>query len=90
VEREKRIRTAGIVVPVEWNEEGNAIKAALLTANEEEYLIEDDKNLEQFLGLIQQEVDVRGMVREEAGRRITTVERCQRLKQHKMHRSFQK
>lgn len=86
----KQIRIKGIVIPVEWDAEGNAIKAAISATNEEEYLMEDDKNLEQFLGLIQQEVDVRGMVREEPGRRIITVERCQRLKQHKMHRSFQK
>ncbi len=85
----REIRVRGIVIPVEWDAEGNAIKAAIAATNEEEYLIED-KNLEQFLGLVQQEVDVRGMVREQAGRRIITVERCQRLKQQKMHRSFQK
>ena len=86
----REIRVRGIVIPVEWDADGNAIKAAISATNEEEYLIEDDKNSGQFLGLIRQEVDVRGMVREEAGRRIITVERCQRLKQHKMHRSFQK
>jgi len=86
----RQIRIKGIVIPVEWDAEGNAIKTAISAVNEEEYLIEDDKNSGQFLGLIRQEVDVRGMVREEAGRRIITVERCQRLKQHKMYRSFQK
>jgi hypothetical protein len=85
--RETRVR--GIVIPVEWDAEGNAIKAAIAATNEEEYLIEDG-NLEQFLGLIQQEVDVRGTVREHAGRRIITVERCQRPKQHKMYRSLEK
>jgi hypothetical protein len=90
MEGEKRkIRVRGIVIPVEWDAEGNTIKAAIAATNEEEYLIED-KNLEQFLDMIQQEVDVRGMVREQAGRRIITVERFQRLKQYKMHRSFQK
>jgi hypothetical protein len=91
MEGEKRkIRVRGIVIPVEWDAEGNAIKAAISAVNEEEYLIEDDKNSGQFLGLIQQEVDVRGMVREQVGRKIITVERCQRLKQQKVHRSFQK
>jgi hypothetical protein len=91
MEGEKRkIRIKGIVIPVEWDSEGNATKAAISAANEKEYLIEDDKDSEQFLGMIRQEVDVRGTVREEAGRRMLTVERFQRLKQHKMHRSFQK
>jgi hypothetical protein len=85
----RKIRVRGIVIPIEWDVEGNAIKAAIAATNEEEYLIED-KNVEQFLGLIQQEVDVRGMVREQAGRRIITVKRCQRLKQHKMYRCLQK
>ena len=85
----REIRVRGIVIPVEWDTEGNAIKTAIAATNEEEYLIED-KNLEQFLRLVQQEVDVRGMVREQAGRRIITVERFQRLKQYKMHKSFQK
>lgn len=76
----RRIRVRGIVIPVEWDTEGNAIKAAIAAANEKEYLIEDDKNSEQFLGLIRQEVDVRGMVREEAGRRIIIVERYKTLK----------
>jgi hypothetical protein len=91
MEGEKRkIRVRGIVIPVEWDAEGNAIKAVISAVNEEEYLIEDNKNSGQFLGLIRQEVDVRGMVREEAGRRIITVERCQRLKQHKIYRCLQK
>lgn len=46
----KQIRIKGIVIPVEWDAEGNAIKAAISVSNEKEYLIEDDKNLEQFLG----------------------------------------
>lgn len=86
----KQIRIKGIVIPVEWDSEGNATKAAISAANGKEYLIEDDKDSEQFLGMIRQEVDVRGTVREAAGRRMLTVERFQRLKQPKMHRSFQK
>ncbi len=64
MEREKRIRTARVVVPVEWNEEGNAIKGALLTANEKEYLVRENVNSKRLLSLIRQEAEVRGIVTE--------------------------
>jgi hypothetical protein len=79
---EKReIRIRGIVLPIEWDTQGYATKAAIFTPNEEEYLIEDNKNSKQLLGLIRQEVDVVGKVREEAGQKVITVEHCQTLKQ---------
>jgi hypothetical protein len=78
---EKReIRIRGIVLPIEWDTRGNATRTALFTPNEEEYLIEDNKNSKQLLGLIRKEVDVVGKVREEAGQRVITVGRCQTLK----------
>jgi hypothetical protein len=80
VEREKRIRTVGIVVPVEWDEEGNALKVALLTAHEKEYLIREDANSGRFLSLLRQAVDVTGTVREEAGQKVITIQHCRTLK----------
>ncbi|NIN00365.1 MAG: hypothetical protein GTO24_20470 [candidate division Zixibacteria bacterium] len=80
MEREKRIRTVGIVVPVEWDEEGNAIKVALLTAHEKEYLIRENANSRRFLSLLRQEVDVTGTVREEAGQKVITVQHVRSLK----------
>lgn len=80
MEREKRIRTVGILVPVEWNEEGNTIKVALLTAHEKEYLIRENANSRRLLSLLRQEVDVTGTVEEVAGQKVITVERCRSLK----------
>jgi hypothetical protein len=68
VEQGKRqLRIRGIVIPIGRNAEAIAIKAAIFTANEEEYLIEENTNSKQLLSLIRQEVAVRGTVTEEAG-----------------------
>jgi hypothetical protein len=76
----KQIRIKGVVIPVAWDAEGNAIKAAIFTANEEEYLIEENTNLSRLLSLLKQEVEVKGMVREEAGQKVINVERYKTLK----------
>jgi hypothetical protein len=77
----RQIRIKGIVLPVEWDAEGHAIKAAIFTGNEEEYLIKEDENSKRFLSLFQQEVEVTGLVIEEADQKVITVEHCQTLKQ---------
>lgn len=80
MEREKRIRAVGIVVPVEWDEGGNALRVALLTAHEKEYLLREDANSRRLLSLLRQEVHVTGTVREEAGKKVITVQHCRTLK----------
>jgi hypothetical protein len=81
MEREKRrIRIRGIVLPVEWDSEGNAIKAAIFTANEEEYLIGQNRNSNRLLSLLKRGVAVRGVVREGAGQKVITVEHYETLK----------
>jgi len=66
-------RIRGIVLPVDWDAKGNAIKAAIFTANEEEYLIEENDKSKQLLNLMQQEVDVKGIVREESGQKTVMI-----------------
>ncbi len=76
----RQIRIRGIVIPVGWDAEGNAIKAAIFTGNEEEYFIDEDEKAKRLLGLMRQEVEVRGAVREEADQKIITVVNYQRVK----------
>ena len=76
----RQIRIRGIVIPIGWDAEGIAIKAAIFIANEEEYLIEENTNSKQLLSLIRQEVEVRGRVTEEAGQKVITVEDYQRIR----------
>ena len=54
----------GIVIPVDWDEEGNALAVAILGAGEEEHLVEQDEGGKKLLELMQQEVEVSGVVKE--------------------------
>lgn len=52
-ERDRSIKVSGIVVPADWDSNGQVIAYAISTFNEKEYLIrhiDDRSDLEQFLG----------------------------------------
>lgn len=53
----------GIVIPVDWDEDGNMLVAAISGSNEQEYVIEQDKKGKKLIGLIRQEIEVSGVVR---------------------------
>ena len=70
----------GIVIPVDWDEEGNALAVAILSAGEKEHFVEQDSEGKKLLGLMQQEVEVSGTVREMIrGHKVITV-KSHRLK----------
>ena len=67
----------GIVIPVDWNDEGNALAVAILGAGEEEHFVEQDEEGKKLLQLMQQEVEVSGTVREAIeGHKIIKVKSC--------------
>lgn len=70
----EEIRIRGILVPVGWDQNGNVTRVALMAAHEEEYLVEEVRSPEKLFGFVRHEVEVRGLVREEAGLKIITVE----------------
>jgi hypothetical protein len=76
----EQVNIKGILIPVDWDDKGNVIKAAILTANEEEYIVEENEKGKKLLGLMRQMVEIKGVVREEAGRKIITVETYQQTK----------
>jgi hypothetical protein len=64
----------GIVIPVDWNDEGNALAVAILGAGEEEHFVEQDEEGKKLLKLMQQEVEVSGTVTEAIqGHKVITV-----------------
>jgi len=75
-----QVRIRGIVLPVDWDTGGTAIQAAIFTPYEEEYVLEINEKAKRLFGLMQQEVEVRGMVKEEAGQKVITVRGYQRVK----------
>jgi hypothetical protein len=66
----------GIVIPVDWDEEGNVLAVAILGAGEEEHFVEQDEEGKKLLELTRQEVEVSGTVREAIrGHKTITVKR---------------
>lgn len=69
----------GIVVPVDWDHEGNPSSVAIATQTEEEYLVSKDLKGKELLFLIREEVEVTGTVNEIAGIKIiclTDIAKC--------------
>ncbi|UCH06401.1 MAG: hypothetical protein JSV55_09770 [Deltaproteobacteria bacterium] len=63
----------GIIVPVDWDEKGNVIAAAISCHGEVEYRIENNTKGSELLSLVQEEVEVTGIVREKGDRKLITV-----------------
>ena len=70
----------GIVISVDWDEEGNTLAAAISCSNEQEYLIEQDEKGKELLEFIRHEIEVDGVVRKAIKSRKTITVRSYRLK----------
>jgi 5S rRNA maturation endonuclease (ribonuclease M5) len=77
----KIITLRGIVIPVDWDEEGEVIAAALSTHNEEEYLIDHDHMGRKLMEYIHNEVEVRGVVRKKNNKKTITITTCEVIKE---------
>ena len=53
----------GIVIPSDWDSNGNVISMAIATRNEEEYIIENHQKLLNLEKLLRQEVVVNGSIK---------------------------
>jgi hypothetical protein len=69
----KIITIKGIVIPVDWDEKGTVIAAALSTHKEEEYLIEHNDEGRKLMAFIQHEVKVSGVVRKNPDKKTITI-----------------
>lgn len=54
----------GIVIPVDWDEEGNALAVIISSLDEQEYLIQQDAKGKELLRLMRQEIEAMGVVKE--------------------------
>ena len=69
-------KVRGIIVPVDWDENGNVIGLTLQTTNEEEYFIDQNRKGEELVAFIHHKVEVAGTVREGAyGNALINVKR---------------
>lgn len=55
---------SGLVVPVQWDANGNAVTVSIHTKDENVFLVEHTKIGNELLNLIQAEVEVTGKIRE--------------------------
>jgi hypothetical protein len=75
------IKTKGIIVPVDWNEDGVAIAFAVSTFDEDEYVLESGLSREELMALIREEVEVWGELRVEGGKKTIAVSKITAKKQ---------
>lgn len=67
-------RVRGIIIPVDWDEEGNALAAAISGLDEQEYLIKQDGKGKELLQLMRQEIEAMGVVKKGSkGRKIIKI-----------------
>lgn len=71
---ERIITVRGIVIPVDWDEKGKVVAAALSTRTEDEYLIDHGYKGKELLHHIQEEVEVSGVARKNNGKKTITVQ----------------
>jgi hypothetical protein len=69
----------GILIPMGWNENGRVVAIGLSGTDESQRLIEKNEKLGELLGLIQMEVELRGLLREQSGKEIILVKRCNKI-----------
>ena len=57
----------GIVLPAQWDDEGNVMRIAINTHDEKEYVIDFSGRGKELLGHLKELIEVNGRVRENMG-----------------------
>ena len=61
------------MIPVAWDEQGNAVATAIFDHEENEYLVDSAGRGSEFLSLIRQEIEARGVLTQQADKKIFTI-----------------
>ena len=59
----------GLVIPAEWDDRGNVIALAISTFDEDEYIIEKNREEERLYPFIRKEIEARGIIRDSDGKK---------------------
>ena len=66
----------GLIIPVDWDDRGNIVAAAVSTYFEEEYFIDQNPWGEELLAFVRQRVKASGIVsKDKNGKKIITVKK---------------
>jgi hypothetical protein len=69
----------GIIIPANWDHKGNVVSLAIATRYEEEYLIIDEEQVARLKPLLRQEVEIKGILQTQKGKRIINVKGFSKL-----------
>ena len=72
----------GIIIPAKWDKKGNVVDLAIATRDEEEFLITDREQVARLKPLLRQEVEIKGILGTQKGKKIIKVKGFSRLKNH--------
>jgi hypothetical protein len=64
----------GIIIPVNWDRNGNVISIAIATHDEDEIIVEGQRLIAQLKTLLREEVQVSGVLTRRGGRKSIKVE----------------
>ena len=70
----KKIKTKGLVIPIDWDETGKVSAVVISTYNEKVYTVKLDQKGRELLPLIRKPITVTGMLRKSDGDTIIDIE----------------
>ena len=70
----------GIIIPANWDNNGNVVDLAIATHDEEEYLITDKDQIARLKPLLRQEVEIEGITQIQEGKRVIRVKKFSKRK----------
>lgn len=74
--KEKRrngITLQGVIIPVEWDEDGNVTTVSVSTFDEDSYIVDNSERGRDLIGFVRSEVEVTGFVEDGGGEKIVRV-----------------
>ena len=64
------VKLRGIVIPIDWDSEGNVLAVALSSYDESNYIVETNPNDMEFLNYLQKEVEITGTIGVKDGQKM--------------------
>lgn len=58
----EKVFISGLVIPSEWNKDGQALEVVIKTFDEDEYFIAENKSTTKLLKLLREQVEIDGIV----------------------------
>ena len=69
------INISGIIIPVNWDAQGNITGMAIAAHEEEQYFIEDDKEATKLRFFLRQEGRITGVLKSKGGKKIIEIKK---------------